>query len=140
MNRAIRFAAAAAVSVLMAYAATVPAGAAGPFDGTYRGRVKLTMNSIPAGKGAGSGRGSCQGKAVGVPAAWTVVDNTFSIKPEGRNIKLGVGPDGTISSLENVGGGWSYFDVFSGKIIGNSMVAEFGTSLCRYRFEGRKGR
>jgi hypothetical protein len=123
MNRTTRLAVAAALGTLMAYAVAAPAGAAGPFDGTYRG----TSTNIT------SGGGGCPS---GGPLTKTVVNNTFGMSWSTSEIKLTVGPDGTITGSAGVGK--ALFSA-TGKIVGSTMAMEYGSLRCRYRFEGRKG-
>lgn len=132
MNRTIRFAAAAAASTLIAIVVAMPAGAVGPFNGTYRGTVKLVRN-VPLRPAAGP---SCPGSGAGVPGTRTVVNSKIKMEWAGSDVELTVGPDGTASGSENVRR--LQFSA-SGKITGNTMVLEYGGQFCGYRFEGQKG-
>jgi hypothetical protein len=122
MNRTIRFRTIAALSALIAYAVAAPAGAAGPFDGTYRGTA---TNLVPGGAGCWPGG----------PMIKRVVDSKFTMPWPPSEMKLTVAPDGTISGTVSL---TKALATGTGKITGNTMALEVGGQRCRYRFEGQK--
>jgi len=109
----------------------LPAAAAGPFDGTYQGTVKLVRSSLRA----GSGSGGCAGNSEGTPSTRRIVDGRLKM-PWGTNeYEIPVGADGSISGNAVVGA--SQITV-TGKVAGNSLAVDYASQSCSYRYEATR--
>jgi len=107
------------------------ADAAGPYDGSYHGTIKLTRSLGHAQRGAGA----CTGNAEGTPWNRTITNGVIKMQWVSSPYELKVGFDGTIRGSANVG--ISQINA-SGKITGNRLVMEYGSQFCTYLVEAQK--
>lgn len=124
--------AALGASVLAAVALTLPAEAAGPFDGTYNGTVKLVRSTITT-----QGRSDCGSITVeGRPSTRRIVDNKVTVPyGTGGNVQFDIGADGTVSGSAAYG---SSQLTTNGKVTGGTLSMEYGSRYCWFRFDGTK--
>ena len=112
-----------ATVVLLAGAALLPvapAGAAGQFDGTYRGKqiAVLTNNSADCAN-------------LNRDTAISVRDNHFDRRWGEGQLSVDVAPDGTFDQKVVTSDRRRLRDIaIKGKITGNSLEADIGTDLC----------
>ncbi len=114
---------------LLAGVAPNPAGAAGPYDGTYRGPLTATE---------AMGR-TCH-SAAGVSRV--VTDNVLSYQWAGAQMNIPVAADGSISGerrFGSAGKGRGLLRV-TGRITSNVMTLDSEGNGCGFHFEGRRTR
>ncbi len=108
-------------ALVIGLALAAPAGAAGPFDGTYKGN-QTTLRT----------NGSAECAHLDHPNMVVVVQDSQFVRRWGEaTLNVTVGPDGSFSStvatsdsrkLRNI--------VIKGRIAGGTLDAEIGTPLC----------
>lgn len=112
-------------------AAIAPVDAAGPYDGTYRGTVKLVRSTITP-----QGKADCGSTtAAGRQTTRRVADNKVTINYGGSDITFNVGADGTISGTSTYGRNQL---TATGRITASAMVMDYGTQYCGFHFEGSR--
>lgn len=122
--------AACAMAAFLATATALPAPAAGPHDGTYKGTYRTIRND---------NSGNCD-KLDNDNVSITVVDGKFTRTWAGNQLDITIAPDGTIAGSANRRQTTGAVRVisFEGKLANGVMEGEYGHSKCAVKFSLRK--